>query len=117
MGIGSLSGYVASSLTWLVAIQVTPGMPDRIEETLSIRVAHFQAQVVTLLGEGVYPSLSLTLPRVRSPEYQQALVEAQESLQRAAAAKPEVVPRYAHRLLPNGSSWHTLYHSTACTPT
>lgn len=83
---------------WLIAdpdvgMQVTPGMPDRIKETLSIRVAHFQPQVVTLLGEGVYPSLSLTLPRVRSPEYQQALAEAQESLQQAAAAKAEVVPR------------------------
>lgn len=78
-------------------VQVTPGMPDQIKETFSIRVAHFQPQVVTLLGEGVYPSLSLTLPRVRSPEYQQALVEAQESLQRAAAAKPEVVPRYQHK--------------------
>lgn len=84
---------LTSLLTLLMRIQVTPGMPDRIEETLSIRVAHFQPQVVTLLGEGVYPSLSLTLPRVRSPEYQQALVEAQESIQRAAAAKAEVVPR------------------------
>lgn len=86
-----------SSTSMCVAAQVTPGMPDKIEETLKIRVAHFQPLIVTLLGEGVYPSLSLTLPRVRSPEYEQALIEAEESM-RAAAAKPEVVPRCALRM-------------------
>lgn len=69
-------------------------MPDDIQEILRVKVAHFDPVTLTLVGQGVYPALSLTLPRVRNEDYDQALIEAQESL-RAAQLKPQPAPRFA----------------------
>ncbi len=69
-------------------------MPDNIQEILRVKVAHFDPVTLTLVGQGVYPALSLTLPRVRNTEYDKALIEAQDSL-RAAQLKPQPVPRFA----------------------
>ena len=73
-------------------MQVVAGMPDYIQETLTVKVAHFEPVTVSLVGQGVYPALSLTLPRSRNAEYDQALVNAQDSL-RAAQLRPQPVPR------------------------
>lgn len=70
-------------------------MPDHIQEILRVKVAHFDPVTVSLVGQGVYPALSLTLPRFRNEEYDQALIEAQDSL-RAAKLKPQPVPRCAY---------------------
>lgn len=70
-------------------------MPDHIQEILRVKVAHFDPVTVSLVGQGVYPALSLTLPRFRNEEYDQALIEAQDSL-RAAKLKPQSVPRCAY---------------------
>lgn len=81
-------------------------MPDDIQEILRVKVAHFDPVTLTLVGQGVYPALSLTLPRVRNKEYDQALIEAQDSL-RAAQLKPQPVPRSATQAV--------IYHVlTAC---
>lgn len=69
-------------------------MPDDIQEILRVKVAHFDPVTLTLVGQGVYPALSLTLPRVRNTEYDKALIEAQDSL-RASQLKPQPVPRFA----------------------
>ena len=70
-----------------------PGKPDHVEEILKVKVAHFDPVAVCLVGEGVYPALSLTLPRARNEEYDQALLEAQDLL-RAAQQKPRAASRY-----------------------
>lgn len=75
-------------------LQVVAGMPDNIQEVLRVKVAHFDPVTLTLVGQGVYPALLLTLPRVRNEDYDQALIEAQDSL-RAAQLKPQPVPRFA----------------------
>lgn len=68
-------------------------MPDQVQEVLKVKVAHFDPVTVSLVGQGVYPALSLTLPRVRNEEYDQAVIEAQDAL-RAAQLKPQQAPRY-----------------------
>ncbi len=70
-------------------------MPDYIQEVLKIKVAHFDPVTVSVVGQGVYPALSLTLPRARSAEYDQALIEAQDSL-RAARSRPQPPLRSAY---------------------
>ena len=76
----------------LAGAQVVPGTPDRIQELLNIKVAHFEPVAISLVGQGVYPALALTLPRARNGEYDQALIEAQDSL-RVAQLRPQPVPR------------------------
>ena len=73
--------------------QVVAGIPGYIKELLNIKVAHFEPVAVSLVGQGVYPALALTLPRVRSGEYDQALLEAQDSL-RAAQLQPQPAARW-----------------------
>ena len=73
-------------------VQVLAGMPDYMQETLRIKIAHFEPVTVSLVGQGVYPALSLTLPRSRNEEYDRALIDAQESL-RAAQLRPQHAPR------------------------
>ena len=73
-------------------VQVLPGVPDYVQEVLRVKVAHFDPVTVSLVGQGVYPALSLTCARVRNAQYDHALLEAQESL-RAAHSRPQPVPR------------------------
>ena len=80
------------AMSMLAGAQVVAGIPDRVQELLNIKVAHFQAVAVSLVGQGVYPALALTLSRARNGEYDQALIEAQDSL-RAAQLRPQPVPR------------------------
>lgn len=72
--------------------QVVAGFPDHIRELLNIQVAHFEPVAVSLVGEGVYPALALTLPRAKNWEYDQVLTQAQDSL-RAAQLKTQPAPR------------------------
>lgn len=76
----------------LADVQVVAGIPVYVQEVLKIKVAHFEPVAVSLVGRGVYPALALTLPRPRNRDYDQALIQAQDSL-RAAQLKPQPVPR------------------------
>ncbi|KAL0040642.1 hypothetical protein WJX79_000331 [Trebouxia sp. C0005] len=88
------TGTVMPGQHAVLKLKVVAGMPDNIQEVLRVKVAHFDPVTLTLVGQGVYPALLLTLPRVRNEDYDQALIEAQDSL-RAAQLKPQPVPRSA----------------------
>jgi hydrocephalus-inducing protein len=60
----------------LLALQVTPGVPDRLMELVLVEVAHFAPVQVQVLVEGTYPLISLNLPRVRDEAFMQALQQA-----------------------------------------
>ena len=77
----------------LADAQVVAGIPAYFQELLNVKVAHFEPVAVSLVGQGVYPALALTLPRARNEEYDQALFEAQDLL-RAAQLRPQPLPRY-----------------------
>ena len=76
---------------------------------LQVKVAHFKPEIITLLGEGVFPRLSLNLPRLHEGDCAQdiGLVEkevvkkfAEEHCDIISSAKSSgkksAKPRYTH---------------------
>lgn len=49
------------SLTFVVTF--LPGIPQRFNKSFQIQVAHFETDVITLVGEAVYPQMTLNLLR------------------------------------------------------
>jgi len=45
-------------------MKITPGIPDRIVEKFQIQVAHFEPEEVSIVGEGIYPTVQLNVPHV-----------------------------------------------------
>ncbi len=46
-----------------LGVRFCPRVPDRVEETFFVRVAHFEPQAVKVTGIGQYTQLLLSLPR------------------------------------------------------
>lgn len=63
-------------------IRFLPGVPERFHKSFSIQVAHFEPDVIHLYGEGVFPRVSLDLPRYidDSGYYEALLAEARANL-------------------------------------
>lgn len=40
-----------------------PGIPEQFSKSFEIQVAHFETDIITLVGEAVYPRITLDLPR------------------------------------------------------
>ena len=56
--------------------QICPGVPDLLLETLLVEIAHFEPTPVLLSVEGVYPTISLGLPRIRDGLFDACLEQA-----------------------------------------
>ena len=61
------------------------GVPERVSEVLKVQVAHFEPVPVAIRGEGVFPAVVLTLPRVEDAGFAAALRQAQEQQERTMA--------------------------------
>ena len=63
-------------------IKYIPGVPDYFSTSFQIQVAHFEPDVVNLTGEGVFPRISLDLPRIWNDEghYEKLLSNARDIL-------------------------------------
>ena len=59
---------------------MTVGIPDTLTETIRIEVAHFEPTPITITGEGVFPLVALTLPRVENDAFATALATAKDRL-------------------------------------
>ena len=59
-----------------------PGIPQKFHKSFLLQVAHFQPDNVNLFGEGVFPRVSLDLPRISDAggQYESLLKEARENL-------------------------------------
>ena len=68
----------------MLTIRFLPGVPEKFHKSFLIQVAHFEPDVVNLYGEGVFPRVSLDLPRLGDEEghYSSLQKEAQEQLAR-----------------------------------
>ncbi|XP_054633597.1 hydrocephalus-inducing protein homolog [Dunckerocampus dactyliophorus] len=62
------TGYIDSGSEHCLRVLYLPGIPQRFEERLLVVVAHLPSQVITLTGEGVFPRISLNLPRSLAKE-------------------------------------------------
>nr|KAG5712964.1 hypothetical protein BaRGS_021758 [Batillaria attramentaria] len=69
-------------------VRFLPGVPERFHKSFSVQVAHFEADVINLYGEGVFPRVSLDLPRYidDSGYYEALLEEARANLMPSTAA-------------------------------
>ncbi|XP_061825847.2 hydrocephalus-inducing protein homolog [Nerophis lumbriciformis] len=62
------TGYIDAGSQHCLCVLYLPGIPTRFEEQLQLVVAHLPPQVITLKGEGVFPRISLNLPRTLAKE-------------------------------------------------
>lgn len=67
-------------------MQISAGTPQKINETLLVEVAHYEPMAVTVSGEGVFPAVALTLPRVKDELFESCLAEVHEAQLAALAA-------------------------------
>ncbi len=45
-------------------VKFLPGVPEKFHKSFQIQVAHFEPDTINLFGEGVFPRISLDLPRM-----------------------------------------------------
>ena len=69
-----------------VWLQIVLGVPERVSEVLKVQIAHFEPVFVAIRGEGVFPAVVLTLPRMEDAGFAVALRQAQEQHERTMAA-------------------------------
>ena len=51
-----------------LTVKYLPGVPEKFDKCFRVQVAHFEADLITIHGEGVFPRISLDLPRVSDQE-------------------------------------------------
>lgn len=61
-------------------LQITAGIPDRIDEYIALEVAHFEPIRIAVVGEGIYQSVALSLPRNVDDAFAPFLEEARRLL-------------------------------------
>ncbi|KAH9493176.1 hypothetical protein Btru_021958, partial [Bulinus truncatus] len=76
------SGYVEPFSEQKIEVKYLPGVPEEFKKTFQIQVAHFEPDSITLTGEGVFPRISLDLPRIEDEEgvYGKLVQEAKKNL-------------------------------------
>ena len=62
-------------------VRVMPGLPDIVRERLYLEIAHFEAEELCIVGEGVYPNVVLSLPRLKDEDYYDYFEKAKQSLE------------------------------------
>ena len=75
-------GYIEANSSQTLTIKFLPGVPEKFHKSFLIQVAHFPPDAVNLFGEGVFPRVSLDLPRLCDEDghYDELLKEAKEAL-------------------------------------
>ena len=67
-------------------MQIVLGVPERVSEVLKVQIAHFEPVPIAIRGEGVFPAVVLTLPRMEDAGFAVALRQAQEQQEHTMAA-------------------------------
>ena len=76
------TGQIPPFSSCKLVVRYFPGVPARFDKLFKVQVAHFEPDVIQIVGEGVFPRIKLDLPRFGDQEGQYAsfLAEAHESL-------------------------------------
>ncbi|XP_035827636.1 hydrocephalus-inducing protein [Aplysia californica] len=79
------SGYIEPFAEQKIEVKFLPGVPENFHKSFQIQVAHFEPDSISLYGEGVFPRVSLDLPRLEDEEgvYAGLVKEAKENLARS----------------------------------
>lgn len=81
--VGPVKGHVAAGERQRFLVRFVPPVPDKFVERFTVEVAHFEPHEFVIYGEGIYPSVYLSLPRVKSDRYESLKEEARRKLERA----------------------------------
>lgn len=75
-------GYIEPYGVQILAIKYLPEGPRKFHASFQVQVAHFEPDVVNIYGEGVFPRLTLDLPRAKDSDaiYEGLLFKAKENL-------------------------------------
>ncbi|XP_070194710.1 hydrocephalus-inducing protein homolog isoform X4 [Littorina saxatilis] len=95
-------------------VRFLPGVPERFSKAFAIQVAHFEPDIVTLQGEGVFPRVSLDLPRYvdDSGYYETLLKEARKILMpQASGTMPAVSGVVSLQDAHSGGGGHVVINS------
>ncbi|KAM9854716.1 hydrocephalus-inducing protein homolog [Aulostomus maculatus] len=68
-------GYIDAGMKQCLRVLFLPGVPDVFEQQIKLVVAHLPPQNITLTGEGMFPRISLNLPRNLSEERYRDVVQ------------------------------------------
>ncbi|XP_077982980.1 hydrocephalus-inducing protein homolog isoform X2 [Glandiceps talaboti] len=76
------SGHIEANSQQRLMIKFLPGVPEKFHKSFEVQVAHFEPDVINIRGEGVFPRVSLDLPRFMDEEgrYPSLMKEAKEML-------------------------------------
>ena len=79
-----MQGFIEANSQQVLTIKYLPGIPEKFEKSFRIQVAHFELDEVALYGEGVFPRVSLDLPRAPDVEgeYERLVARAREQILR-----------------------------------
>jgi len=91
-------GTVPAGSKQRITVTMRPHVPGPVEEFLVVEVAHFPPVELPVTGEGVYPVLSMGLPRVVVPQWAHACAQAVSELQ-SRAEKLQSAAREANLVL------------------
>ena len=82
MHLFNFQGFIEADSQQTLTIKFLPGIPEKFHKSFQIQVAHFEPDTVNLLGEGVFPRISLDLPRSMEQEgqYEELVKEVREKL-------------------------------------
>ncbi|XP_073461747.1 hydrocephalus-inducing protein homolog [Aquarana catesbeiana] len=58
-----LSGNIPAGGEEILKVYYLPGVPEYFQKVIQLQVAHLEPESITLRGEGVFPRISLDLPR------------------------------------------------------
>ncbi|KAK6174452.1 hypothetical protein SNE40_017727 [Patella caerulea] len=80
------SGYIEPHSEQKVTVKFLPDVPEKFHKSFSIQVAHFEPDTINLYGEGVFPRISLDLPRNTTDGgyYESVMKEAKVNLMKDA---------------------------------
>lgn len=62
-------GYLDAGMVQVLRVLYLPGIPEVFKKKLQMQVAFLPLEEITLTGVGVFPRISLNLPRILSEEY------------------------------------------------
>ncbi|XP_036044752.1 LOW QUALITY PROTEIN: hydrocephalus-inducing protein homolog [Onychomys torridus] len=79
-----LSGFIHSNKEQVLKVYYLPGIPEVFQRSFQIQIAHLDPENITLYGEGIFPRISLDLPRnLRGNEkYEYFLEQAKKNMEK-----------------------------------
>ncbi|XP_053402100.1 hydrocephalus-inducing protein homolog isoform X11 [Mercenaria mercenaria] len=94
------AGYIEPMSEQKLTIKYLPGVPEKFNKCFRVQVAHFEPDLITIHGEGVFPRISLDLPRVSDDKYTTLVKQAKENVYKRTMESfdPKGSPSISHPL-------------------